>query len=395
MEKVICDVCGTTYPDTSEQCPICGSANRTKTPTKAGATDEKKTTAAGYATKGGRFSKSNVRKRNQTGGAGQAKRTEQPKEEEQNNTGLIVAVVLLLLAIIVVLIYIGVRYFSQSNIPDLTDPPSIVETGDPTDGTPPNEEHRVPCQSVVLSNSSIKLSENNRSMRLVVQITPADSTDTLTFESSDESVATVSADGVVTAVGNGEAIITAKCGDQVATCVVSCKLPVETDPTAPTEFDWILEWNTIFFSNNIPEVSLMHQGETWRCYKYSMNVAASEVTWWSDNEDVCVVKNGIVTAVNYGVTRVYAQFNGETYYAVVRCTFRVQPPTEPTEPDVTEPDVTEPDVTEPDVTEPEETDPIESDPVETDPVESDPVASDPVESDPVETDPEQSDPEST
>ena len=24
MSKIICDVCGTRYPDTAEQCPICG-----------------------------------------------------------------------------------------------------------------------------------------------------------------------------------------------------------------------------------------------------------------------------------------------------------------------------------------------------------------------------------
>ena len=24
MSKIICDVCGTSYPDTAEQCPICG-----------------------------------------------------------------------------------------------------------------------------------------------------------------------------------------------------------------------------------------------------------------------------------------------------------------------------------------------------------------------------------
>lgn len=24
MNKVICDICGTSYPDTAEQCPICG-----------------------------------------------------------------------------------------------------------------------------------------------------------------------------------------------------------------------------------------------------------------------------------------------------------------------------------------------------------------------------------
>ena len=24
MSKIICDVCGTTYPDSATQCPICG-----------------------------------------------------------------------------------------------------------------------------------------------------------------------------------------------------------------------------------------------------------------------------------------------------------------------------------------------------------------------------------
>ena len=26
MSKIVCDICGTTYPDTEEQCPICGCA---------------------------------------------------------------------------------------------------------------------------------------------------------------------------------------------------------------------------------------------------------------------------------------------------------------------------------------------------------------------------------
>ena len=25
MSKIICDICGTSYPETSEQCPICGT----------------------------------------------------------------------------------------------------------------------------------------------------------------------------------------------------------------------------------------------------------------------------------------------------------------------------------------------------------------------------------
>ena len=27
MSKIICDICGTTYPETAECCPICGCSN--------------------------------------------------------------------------------------------------------------------------------------------------------------------------------------------------------------------------------------------------------------------------------------------------------------------------------------------------------------------------------
>ena len=64
MSKVICDICGTAYPETATQCPICGCArdNVTQTPA-ADATQKTDGEAAGGYTyvKGGRFSKSNVR----------------------------------------------------------------------------------------------------------------------------------------------------------------------------------------------------------------------------------------------------------------------------------------------------------------------------------------------
>ena len=65
MNKIICDVCGTMYPENASQCPICGCAK----PANAAVTPEEGTSAENAAgayvyTKGGRFSKNNVRKRN-------------------------------------------------------------------------------------------------------------------------------------------------------------------------------------------------------------------------------------------------------------------------------------------------------------------------------------------
>ena len=63
MGKIICDLCGTSYSDTVEQCPICGSARpvgKEGIPLEGNEAMEKQY----HHVSGGRFSKSNVRKRN-------------------------------------------------------------------------------------------------------------------------------------------------------------------------------------------------------------------------------------------------------------------------------------------------------------------------------------------
>ena len=77
MNKVICDVCGTDYPETATQCPICGCARGDAGQTSAGNASEEEARSYTYV-KGGRFSKSNVRKRLKA----QAKQAAMREEEE-------------------------------------------------------------------------------------------------------------------------------------------------------------------------------------------------------------------------------------------------------------------------------------------------------------------------
>ena len=79
MSKIICDVCGTRYPASAEQCPICGRVD----PAAAKAEVKEVENAYGRTysqTKGGHFSKSNVKKRNQ--GAPVIEVPEEPVKEE-------------------------------------------------------------------------------------------------------------------------------------------------------------------------------------------------------------------------------------------------------------------------------------------------------------------------
>lgn len=129
---------------------------------------------------------------------------------------------------------------------------------------------------------------------LDVIYTPEDTTDdkTVTWTSSDDTVATVDEDGVVTALKDGETTITAKVGDLTAECLVHVREVtlegIELDKSAIT----------------------MNKGEESEALKVSYNPEDTTddktVTWSSENEDVATVENGVVTAVGAGTTTVTA-----------------------------------------------------------------------------------------
>lgn len=78
----------------------------------------------------------------------------------------------------------------------------------------------VPCTGLELSESTVSFSSIGETKTLTATKNPSNTTDVLTWESSDETVVTV-ADGVITCVGLGSATITATCGQQTDTCSVS------------------------------------------------------------------------------------------------------------------------------------------------------------------------------
>lgn len=77
----------------------------------------------------------------------------------------------------------------------------------------------VPCTAIALNVSTLDMLIGGSTATLTATLTPANTTDTLSWASSDGNVVTVE-DGVVTVVGLGTATITATCGEQTATCTV-------------------------------------------------------------------------------------------------------------------------------------------------------------------------------
>ena len=328
MNKIVCNLCGTSYPDTASQCPICGTAKADTNKSTAGS-------EGGYAfVKGGRFSKANVRKRN----AGQKdlprvvapvkqeataakpvkktapetapekKKPAKPQNEEQESRGsnflLALIALLLVVAIIAVCAYIVKEYF-------LDDGPVVPNNGTNQTTTAPVD--RGPCTGLTLPVTSHTFTAPGETFMLSPKPVPANTTDTFRYESSDESVVTVSQSGVVTAVADGTATIFVYCGDQMVQFAVTCEVGVEpgTQPTEPSVPDVVLELNRT-------EFTLSGYGATYDLYDGELDVTT--ILWTSSNEAVATVKDGVVMAVGNGNAVITAEYMGQSVTCKVVCT---------------------------------------------------------------------------
>ncbi len=95
--------------------------------------------------------------------------------------------------------------------------------------------HEIPTESIVLDKEEATV-EAGKEVTLTATVTPADTTDTIIWTSSDESIATVE-NGVVIALKSGTVIITATSGNASATCeitVVAGHIPEEDDNDCTT-----------------------------------------------------------------------------------------------------------------------------------------------------------------
>jgi len=83
----------------------------------------------------------------------------------------------------------------------------------------------VPCTALALDNYTLSLQGLGTTGTLTATPTPANTTDSVTWSTSDPDIATVAA-GVITIKGAGEVTITATCGQQTASCVVTATVPL-------------------------------------------------------------------------------------------------------------------------------------------------------------------------
>lgn len=175
-----------------------------------------------------------------------------------------------------------------------------------------------PVTGIKVSPDTLTLTKKGETAQLTAEVTPSYADNKrVTWQSSDEKVATVDENGKVTAVGNGTATITATSvsGSYTATVSVTVKIPVEIQKLTIEA-----EKETLTKIGESTELKVKIEPE---------NADLQKLIWKSHNEKVAIVnENGKVTAVGNGTAEITVTTEDGKITASIMITVKV--PDEPT-----------------------------------------------------------------
>lgn len=148
----------------------------------------------------------------------------------------------------------------------------------------------IQAEKITLDNTALSLKPKGTA-RLTATVTPDNAVNkTVTWSSSNTSVATVNETGLVKAVAKGTAVITAATANGLtAQCTVTVAIPVSSFSVSPAKTKTISIDGTFRITSKI----------------YPTNADDKTLLYSSSNEDVAIVdENGTVTAVAPGVAKI-------------------------------------------------------------------------------------------
>ena len=343
MSKVICDICGTAYPETEENCPVCGCSRDFGLDALE---EELLMESAG-------FQQNTKKKTREIFDFDEVNQEEEPEEDDdydeddevyeeepRSNTALVVILLVLIVLLLVAAGVFFIRYF----LPNMAKETEPTETTAATEtiATEPTEttELTIPCTDIVVPGGKIELGKDGKWL-MNVQVYPADTTDVLTYASHDEAVVTVSEDGTVTAVGEGETVIEVICGTQTIKCNVIVAFDVaeateatgevpapQVEETEATEASEATEATEAAKETTGSMELKLKKNDITMFARYSSadleldcDIPVEDITWFTMDSTVAIVHNGTVTATGSGMTRIYGEYNGQQVECIVRCTF--------------------------------------------------------------------------
>lgn len=366
MSKIICDICGTSYPDTADCCPICG-CSRDAAGTFLGedllenAADES-TEAQDYPRRRKEifdFDEVNADSEETEITYAEADYDEEEEEEDEPRQNTLVVIILTVVIALLLMAagFIFVRYF----LPNMggKSEASVQTTQETEAASAETTELSIPCQELyIISGKIVELNEEGQMFLLHVKASPENTTDKILFVSGDESVATVTEDGKVTAVSEGETVITISCGVSTMECPVIVEYVEETVPPTTAAVETVAV-DVTASTEEAPAATEEVPAETQTAaatgaseptaapaqtgplknvtlklkktdirlgvyYEYKLlldcGLEQNEVQWSSEHPYIASVdENGVVKAIKSGTTAITATYGDQKVQCIVRC----------------------------------------------------------------------------
>ncbi|WP_168735460.1 glycosyl hydrolase 53 family protein [Cohnella fermenti] len=211
----------------------------------------------------------------------------------------------------------GKAGYTSGSITEVT----VVEGNSTTGINPVVTADAVAATGVELNKTTISLAPGGTDT-LIATVKPSNATNQdVTWTSSNETVATVSESGVVTAVGEGTAVITVTTDDGGYTATANVTVASEPETNEPVSATGV--------ELNKTTISLAPGGtDTLIATVKPSNATNQDVTWTSSNETVATVsESGVVTAVGEGTAVITATTDDGGYTATANVTVASEPET--------------------------------------------------------------------
>ena len=354
MSKIICDVCGTVYQNTADHCPICGYARNSDGTYSPAATDPEHDIGGKYTSVPEKkiktifdFDEVNPEPAEEVSDEFTFEEVSDYDESPRANTFLVVILVIAITLLLLGIGFLFFRYFLPNQVQEAPETKPIQTEQAVLETEEIFTEPTIPCTSLALTSGVAELNREGQYWLLHVTVMPEDTTDQLVYTSEDESIVTVNEQGRIAAVGEGETNVYITCGEKQIKCKVVVKfeeassevttdqaatepesvdhedIPDESqaptqaetqEATEPTEENVVLKLKDSDLSSSVRGVSFE--------LKLDCNLKPEDITWLTLDSSVAIVKNGVVTTIGPGRTKIVAQYKGQQAECIIRCTFQ-------------------------------------------------------------------------
>ena len=181
----------------------------------------------------------------------------------------------------------------------------------------------IPCEHMLMTNASVaELNAEGQQFLLHIKIIPENTTDAIVYTSANEAIATVTEDGKITAISEGETIIYISCGKYSIECPVIVKYVEETVP--PTETITPETTESVPENTNVTLKLKKTDILLGVYYEFQLELDCElkpeEVTWTSEHPYIAKVDDkGNVTALKEGTTSITAKYGNQEVQCIVHC----------------------------------------------------------------------------